>query len=166
MMVKPFAMIIAASVTVVMAVGVGWLADASTWESGSDPDDTVSADAIMQQTVMSPYAMSATATAKPDDAGGPPAGVKLSRQSFQRGGLGANALMSFTVHNENAYAVKDIGLLCTFTSKDGRYVTLRRKTIPEPISFKERKTFARVHVGFVNTKATRARCSLLAATPV
>ncbi|MEA2940590.1 MAG: hypothetical protein QOD09_1119 [Bradyrhizobium sp.] len=93
-------------------------------------------------------------------------GLKISSQSWRRGGLGSKALVTFTLRNDNDYAVGDIGLLCAFTRADGSPVTERRQTIREPVKMKSRKTFARVHVGFINVNASRAKCTLLSASRV
>ncbi len=93
-------------------------------------------------------------------------GLKISSQSWRRGGLGSKALITLTLRNDNAYAVGDIGLLCSFTRDDGSPVTERRQTIHDTMKMKSRKTFARMHVGFINITANRAKCTLLSATRV
>ncbi|UZE47121.1 hypothetical protein [Rhodopseudomonas sp. P2A-2r] len=92
--------------------------------------------------------------------------LSISRQSFRRGGLGAKALMTFTIRNRNDYAVKDFELLCAFRGRDGRVVTERRRTIPETIAPKSRKAFPKIHVGHVSITAAKAKCRLLAAARV
>jgi hypothetical protein len=93
-------------------------------------------------------------------------GLRISSQSWRRGGLGSKALITFTLRNDNDYAVGDIGLLCAFTRADGSPVTERRPTIRDTVKMKSRKTFARMHVGFVNVNASRAKCTLLSASRV
>jgi hypothetical protein len=93
-------------------------------------------------------------------------GLRISSQSWRRGGLGSKALVTFTLRNDNDYAVGDIGLLCAFSRADGSPVTERRQTIRDTVKMKSRKTFARVHIGFINVNAHRARCSLLSASRV
>jgi hypothetical protein len=104
-------------------------------------------------------------------AAGPPEaaavnGLRISSQSWRRGGLGSKALVTFTLRNDNDYAVGDIGLLCSFTRADGSPVTERRPTIRDTVKMKSRKTFARMHVGFINVNASRAKCTLLSASRV
>jgi hypothetical protein len=103
-------------------------------------------------------------------AAGPPEatlnGLKISSQSWRRGGLGSKALVTFTLRNDNDYAVGDIGLVCSFTRADGSPVTERRPTIRDTVKMKSRKTFARMHVGFINVNASRAKCTLLSASRV
>jgi hypothetical protein len=93
-------------------------------------------------------------------------GLRISSQSWRRGGLGSKALITFTLRNDNDYAVGDIGLLCAFSRADGSPVTERRQTIRDSVKMKSRKTFVRVHVGFVHINANRAKCSLLSASRV
>jgi hypothetical protein len=104
--------------------------------------------------------------------GAPPAaaapalnGLKITSQSWRRGGLGSNALFNFTVRNTNDYAVGDLQVACTFTRRDGSALTERKRVIPDAVvSTRSRKTFARVHVGFVNVNADKAKCALVAAS--
>jgi hypothetical protein len=105
-----------------------------------------------------PAPASAPAEAAPVD------GLKISSQSWRRGGLGSKALVTFTLRNDNDYAVGDIGILCAFSRKDGSPVTERRQTIHDTVKMKGRKTFARVHVGFINVNAAKAKCSLQSAS--
>ena len=91
-------------------------------------------------------------------------GLKISSQYWRRGGLGSNALVTLTLRNRNDYAVKDIEIFCSFARRDGSHLTDRRRMIHETVKRKSRRTFARVHVGFVNINANRAKCSLVAAS--
>lgn len=93
----------------------------------------------------------------------PLGGLKISRQSFSRGGLGSKALMTFTVRNRNDYAVKDLELLCKFRSKDGSFTTERRRTLRETVDTRSRKVFPQTLVGFVDVRAAKAKCTLLGA---
>jgi hypothetical protein len=92
-------------------------------------------------------------------------GLKITSQSWRRGGLGSNALFNFTVRNTNDYAVGDIKVACTFVRHDGSPLTERQRVIPDAVvNTKSRKTFARIHVGFVNVNADKAKCALTAAS--
>jgi hypothetical protein len=106
----------------------------------------------------------ATAEAIVPDETAPVDGLKISSQSWRRGGLGSKALVTFTLRNRNDYAVKDIELLCSFARKDGSHLTDRTRVIHDVISMRSRRTFARLHVGFVNINADRAKCALVAAS--
>lgn len=89
--------------------------------------------------------------------------MKISSQTWRRGGLGSKALVTFTVRNDNDYAVKDVEIVCAFTRRDGSHLTDRIRVLADTVGMKSRKTFARVPVGFVNVNADQATCSLVAA---
>jgi hypothetical protein len=91
-------------------------------------------------------------------------GLRISSQSWRRGGLGSKALVTFTLRNGNDYAVKDVEIACAFTRRDGSHLTDRKRTIHDIVSMKSARTFARMHVGFVNVHADKAKCSLLTAS--
>jgi hypothetical protein len=93
-------------------------------------------------------------------------GLKISSQFWRRGGLGSKALVTFTLRNGNGYPVKDIEISCAFVRRDGSHLTDRTRTIHDTLSMKSRKTFARLHVGFVNVNADRAKCSPVTASRV
>ena len=92
--------------------------------------------------------------------------LTISSQSWRRGGLGSNALVTLTLRNENGYAVKDVELACAFSRPDGSHLTDRSRVIPDVINMKSRKTFVRLHVGFVNVNAAKAKCSPVSANHV
>ena len=93
-------------------------------------------------------------------------GLKISSQSWRRGGLGSKALITFSLRNGNDYAVKDIEIACAFLRRDGSHLTDRRRVIHDTVSMKSRKSFARLHVGFVNVNADKAKCALVAASHI
>ena len=74
--------------------------------------------------------------------------------------------MTFTLRNGNGYAVKDIEISCAFTRRDGSHLTDRTRTIHDTVNMKSRRTFARMHVGFVNINADKAKCSPIAASRI
>jgi hypothetical protein len=91
-------------------------------------------------------------------------GLKISSQSWRRGGLGSNALLTFTLRNDNDYAVKDIEIACAFSRQDGTHLTDRKRVIRDAVvNMKSRKTFSRMHIGFVNIYANKAKCAPIAA---
>jgi hypothetical protein len=92
--------------------------------------------------------------------------ISIFRQSFQRGGLGSKALMTFTIRNRNDYAVKDLEVLCAFRGRDGLVLTERRRTIADTVEPKSRKAFPLTHIGHIKLTAARARCRLLAAARI
>ena len=80
--------------------------------------------------------------------------------------MGSKALITFTLRNANDYAVKDIEISCAFARRDGSHLTDRSRLIPDTVNMKSRKTFARLHVGFVNVNASGAKCALVTATRI
>jgi hypothetical protein len=93
-------------------------------------------------------------------------GLKILSQHWRRGGLGSNALVTFTLRNGNHYAVKDIEISCAFSRRDGSHLTDRTRVIHDTVRMRGRKRFARLHVGFVNINADRAKCTLVAASRI
>jgi hypothetical protein len=89
--------------------------------------------------------------------------LKISSQTWRRGGLGSKALVTFTVRNDNDYAVKDVEIVCAFTRRDGSHLTDRSRVLADTVSMKSRKTFAHMLVGFINVNADQAKCSLVTA---
>ena len=76
-------------------------------------------------------------------------------------------MITLTLRNGNGYAVKDIEIACSFSRQDGSHLTDRRRVIPDAVvDMKSRKTFARVHIGFVNIYANKAKCEPIAANRV
>lgn len=130
------------------------------------PEETATVTpALAPPTPAAPAAVQAPMSAE-TPAASPLDGLKISSQSWRRGGLGSKALVTFTLRNANDYAVKDIEIACTFARRDGSHLTDRTRLISEPVEMKSRKTFTRVHVGFVNVNADKAKCALVAASRV
>lgn len=162
-----FATQVAALLPVVVAAGL------SGWTLGSPPSakgqgsataaqDTTPATATPTNVEVNP---AAPVEASPPEA--PPVnGLKISSQSWRRGGLGSKALITFTLRNDNDYAVKDIEIACAFSRRDGSHLTDRKRILPDTVNMKSRKTFARLHIGFVNIYANKAKCTPVAASRV
>ncbi len=108
----------------------------------------------------------ATAEAITPEPPAPVDGLKISSQSWRRGGLGSNAFISMTLRNTNDFAVRDIEISCAFARPDGSHLTDRTRLIHDTVNSRSRKTFTRMHVGFVNVYASKATCSLLAASHI
>jgi hypothetical protein len=125
---------------------------------------------IFNAALPTPASTEATQPAAPEAAVPPDSdmaalqGLKISGQSWRRGGLGSKALVTFTLRNTNDYAVKDVEISCVFSRRDGSRLTDRKRVIADTINTKSRKTFARMHVGFVNINADRAKCTPVAAS--
>jgi hypothetical protein len=131
-----------------------WLAAAPGPETVSPP-----ATAAAQQGA-SPNMPATSAEAAPAD------GLKISSQHWRRGGLGSKALITFTLRNGNDYAVRDIEISCAFSRGDGSHLTDRTRVIHDTVRRKGRKTFARLHIGFINVNAEHARCEPVTASRI
>ena len=142
------------------------------WPTLSDAEDKPDAvqSAVIQPADATPAPTAAAVPAVPDPTQGPVTaaspldGLKISAQSWRRGGLGSKALITFTLRNGNEYAVKDIEIACAFARRDGSHLTDRKRLIGEAVEMKSRRTFTRMHVGFVNVNADKAKCALVAAS--
>jgi hypothetical protein len=120
------------------------------------------------QPVEAPVSVVATA---PEEAtiaveSAPVDGLKISSQSWRRGGLGSKALVTFTLRNGNDYPVKDVAITCAFARRDGSHLTDRTRVIHDTVNTRSRRTFTRVHIGFVNVNADKAKCAPVAANHV
>jgi hypothetical protein len=129
-----------------------------------EPVQSPAANAAQDQSLVNPTVTPAEGSAPAEAA--PVDGLKIASQSWRRGGLGSNALITFTLRNGNDYAVRDIEISCAFTRNDGSHQTDRTRIIPDTVDMKSRKTFARMHIGFVNVNASKAKCSLVAASRI
>jgi len=121
---------------------------------------------LTQATLVTPAAEADPADATAPAEIAPVDGLKISSQSWRRGGLGSKALVTFTLRNRNDYAVRDIEIFCAFTRRDGSHLTDRKRTIHDTVNTRSQRTFARMLVGFVNISANKAKCSLLAASRI
>jgi hypothetical protein len=140
-------------------------------EVGAKAMFVASQEVTLHNDAPAPAGAAAAETAAPEQATpvGPPAanGLKIFSQSWRRGGLGSNALVTFTLRNDNGYAVKDIEIACAFSRRDGSHLTDRKRLIPEAVvNKKSRKTFAQMHVGYVNINAIKAKCAPVAANGI
>jgi hypothetical protein len=98
------------------------------------------------------------AAADPADA------VKVVSQVWKKGGHNNIGLADITLHNDNAFAVKDIKLKCVFTTKSTGKVTEIQQTIAGPVKPKSEQTFKKVSFGFVDTQAADGACEVQAAS--
>jgi hypothetical protein len=158
----------------VVAIGgfVTWMTLSGPGDAGSEsvsvPDITAAQDASSLNPAVTP---TETPLATPADTAMPPEkapvdGLKISSQSWRRGGLGSKALVTFTLRNGNDYPVRDIEISCAFARRDGSHLTDRTRTIHDTVNTRSRRTFARMLIGFVNISANRAKCAPVAANRI
>lgn len=134
----------------------------ATAAATSDPAPSPDTGAAQDKSSLNPQVTPAETIAPVETA--PVDGLKISSQSWRRGGLGSKALVTITLRNANDYAVKDIEIFCSFARRDGSHLTDRKRVIQDTVNMRSQKTFARMHVGFVNINANQAKCSLVAAS--
>lgn len=128
---------------------------------------TAEVEATSSNTAASPDGAPSSDIAAPETASRSPLdGLRITSQSWRRGGLGSKALVTFTLRNANDFAVKDVEIACTFARHDGSHVTDRRRIIPDTVNMKSRKRYAGMLVGFVNVNASKARCSVVTASRI
>jgi hypothetical protein len=142
---------LARSPVIVLAQNTSWFDPAIT------PTETMLVTPTGEAGLADPTAPAETA---------PVDGLKISSQSWRRGGLGSKALVTLTLRNRNEYAVRDIEISCAFARRDGRHLTDRKRTIHDTVNTRSRRTFARMLVGFVNISANQAKCSLVTASRI
>jgi hypothetical protein len=81
------------------------------------PPATAPAPASSEEKPATALTDSPSATAPAPTAEAPPVNaLSISSQSWRRGGLGSKALVTFTLRNNNDYAVRNIELLCAFAT--------------------------------------------------
>jgi len=136
--------------------------DSATAPTQSTPEHP--ADAAAPAAVVMAPEIAAPETTAP--AKSPLDGLKISAQSWRRGGLGSKALITLTLRNRNDFAVRDIEIDCAFARRDGSHLTDRKRVISDVIGMNSRKTYSGMLVGFVNINANKAKCSLVTASRI
>ena len=151
----------------VIVAAAGWFLPSLIWEPATNKPIQVAAAAkptstvgLAKEPLFNPLTSEAIVPAQP----APVDRLTISSQSWRRGGLGSNALVTLTLRNENGYSVKDVELACAFSRPDGSHLTDRSRVIPGVINMRSRKTFVRLHVGFVNVNAAKAKCTPVSAS--
>jgi hypothetical protein len=140
-------------------------ASAPTQSTPEHPAEAAApADAAAPAAVVTAPEIAAPETTAP--AKSPLDGLKISAQSWRRGGLGSKALVTLTLRNRNDFAVRDIEIDCAFARRDGSHLTDRKRVISDVIGMNSRKTYSGMLVGFVNVNANKAKCSLVTASRI
>src|SRR5580692_1472252 len=140
--------------------------DAALPDPKANPTEAVVPTETAPPTVPETAAPATVPAATPTIEVPPVNGLKISSQSWRRGGLGSKALVTFTLRNNNDYAVRDVEIACAFARRDGSHLTDRTRIVPGTVEMKSRKTFARLHIGFVNVNANKAKCAPVAANRI
>jgi hypothetical protein len=72
--------------------------------------------------------------------------------------------LSFALRNGNDYAVKYVAIACAYIRRDGRDLADRTRLVPGTIEMRRRWSFERLHIGFVNVNASKAKWTLVSAS--
>lgn len=87
-------------------------------------------------------------------------GVVLKKSSATKEGFGTVFVGTFTIKNENAYAVKDIEITCEHYGRRGMKLSTTSKTIHDALKAGQTRTFRDVNVGFISDQAERYSCEI------
>jgi hypothetical protein len=113
-----------------------------------EPDSQRPSTAIVSQATVAP--------ARPD----PAKSVWITKSAWEKSGFGSVAIATFTIRNENTFAVRDIEVACEFLGKSGSRINRRTITLYEWIDASKSKTIPKINMGFVDQQATSASCSV------
>jgi hypothetical protein len=138
----------------------------TTWNASWVDPASAPTQSIPERSIEDTAAPEITAPETTAPAKSPLDGLKISSQSWRRGGLGSKALVTLTLRNRNDYAVRDIEIACAFSRRDGSHLTDRKRVISDVIGVKSRKTYFGMLVGFVNINANKAKCALVTASRI
>ena len=161
-------------IALIVAVA-GWIGLSYAWEQATTKPIRLASAVVQAKPVATdatvglakePLFNSLTSEAIVPEQPAPVDRLTISSQSWRRGGLGSKAFVTLTLRNDNGYAVKNVDIACAFSRPDGSHLTNRSRTIGDVINMKSRKTFVRLHVGFVNVNAAKAKCLPVSASHI
>ena len=84
-------------------------------------------------------------------------------QVFAASGFDTVMIATFTLSNDNAYAVKDIRIRCELSGNSGTNIDTAEETIYDSIPASTTRTFPDVSMGFVRSQTSRANCEIKSA---
>lgn len=106
------------------------------------------------------------AEAKAELTRNPATKMSVAGLSWKVGGFGAVGLMTFTVSNQNDFAVKDFVVTCTFSANSGTELGTAVHTVYETIKPRSKRAFSDVNVGFIHSQSGKANCAIALAARV
>lgn len=86
---------------------------------------------------------------------------KISKYQMQKAGFGVVGVADFTFRNDNAYAVKDALVACSFYGASGTKLGERQVTVYEAFPAQKSRTVKGVNVGFINDQARSSECRIV-----
>lgn len=93
----------------------------------------------------------------------PESKVSIKKWNWQKGGFDTVMIATFTLSNDNAYAVKDIRIRCELSGNSGTNIDTAEETIYDSIPASTTRTFPDVSMGFVRSQTSRANCEIKSA---
>jgi hypothetical protein len=73
---------------------------------------------------------------------------------------------TFTIKNDNDFAVKDLGIQCDHAGKSGTVMDHNERTIYDVVGAKSTKKFRDVNMGFIQGQAIKSGCRVISVTAV
>lgn len=89
-----------------------------------------------------------------------PSNLKLDF-AWKLGGFDNVILATFTVKNENDFAVKDLQIRCEAFGKSGTKIDRNTRTIYDVVKAKGTKRLPEANLGLVNSQAERLACDII-----
>lgn len=86
--------------------------------------------------------------------------MKVGSFSWKKSGFGNVAVVTVAIENGNEFAVKDIGISCSFSAPSGTHLSNASHVIYETIKPNARRTFSDVNIGFIHSQARSASCQV------
>lgn len=86
--------------------------------------------------------------------------VSITKFSWSKGGFDTVMEGTFTIRNDNSFAVKDMRMKCDLSAKSGTALDSVEETIYEIVSANSSKTFREVNMGFVRSQTASATCEI------
>jgi len=84
--------------------------------------------------------------------------IKFTWNSWHKGGFGNVALLSFTIENTNAYAVKDVEIYCDWRAASGTTLGSHSGRVYQTILPHKKLKVSNFNFGFIDSQVATASC--------
>lgn len=118
---------------------------------------TLSSSQLKSRDVSAPSPSPPSSPAPPDRSNDDKPSLEFTWGS---GGFGNVMIADLTISNRGTKEIKDITITCVFSGASGTVLGSTTKTIYDVVPANETRTFARFNMGFINSQAKRAGCSI------
>ncbi len=136
-----------------IVVLIGVFSSSSNSDRGASPSGTSSSTPAYTPPAYTPPAY----TPPPER---PEAKVSIKKWNWTKGGFDTIMKGTFTIRNDNDYAVKDIRIGCELSANSGTTIDSVDETIYDSIPANNSRTFRAVSMGFVRSQTSRAGCQI------